>query len=62
MFYSSQGLGVPTGPHGVFRDYQVDAITMEFSLTKIARHSDFLLRAGRYIILCVVVYIYEMYL
>ncbi|KAK3032076.1 hypothetical protein RJ639_036290 [Escallonia herrerae] len=27
----NQALGVPTGPHGAFRDYQVDAITMELS-------------------------------
>ncbi|XP_057791622.1 uncharacterized protein LOC131008670 isoform X2 [Salvia miltiorrhiza] len=27
----NQALGVPTGPHGAFRDYQVDAITLEFS-------------------------------
>ncbi|PIN10118.1 Glycosylphosphatidylinositol anchor attachment protein GAA1 [Handroanthus impetiginosus] len=27
----NQALGVPTGPHGAFRDYQVDAITMEIS-------------------------------
>lgn len=27
----NQALGVPSGPHGAFRDYQVDAITMEFS-------------------------------
>ncbi|KAI3463034.1 hypothetical protein Pfo_019697 [Paulownia fortunei] len=27
----NQALGVPTGPHGAFRDYQVDAITMEMS-------------------------------
>lgn len=31
MYNSSQGLGVPTGPHGAFRDYQVDAITLEIS-------------------------------
>ncbi|CAI9763184.1 unnamed protein product [Fraxinus pennsylvanica] len=27
----NQALGVPTGPHGAIRDYQVDAITMEMS-------------------------------
>ncbi|KAI4348197.1 hypothetical protein L6164_008951 [Bauhinia variegata] len=48
-----QGLGVPTGPHGAFRDYQIDAITLEISpkvsLTKMARHNEFLLRGGRLI-------------
>lgn len=43
-----QALGVPTGPHGAFRDYQVDAITMEISPKF---HSTervlFLLRVGR---------------
>ncbi|XP_042001446.1 glycosylphosphatidylinositol anchor attachment 1 protein-like isoform X2 [Salvia splendens] len=27
----NQALGVPTGPHGAFRDFQVDSITLEFS-------------------------------
>ncbi|KAJ4882487.1 GPI transamidase component family protein / Gaa1-like family protein [Raphanus sativus] len=27
----SQALGIPTGPHGAFRDYQVDAITLKVS-------------------------------
>ncbi|OIW18654.1 hypothetical protein TanjilG_13406 [Lupinus angustifolius] len=48
-----QGLGVPTGPHGAFRDYQVDAITLEISpkvsLTKSIRRNDFILRGGRLI-------------
>ncbi|KAI4350644.1 hypothetical protein L6164_005080 [Bauhinia variegata] len=48
-----QGLGVPTGPHGAFREYQIDAITLEISpkvsLTKMARHNEFLLRGGRLI-------------
>ncbi|KAE9602392.1 hypothetical protein Lal_00049561 [Lupinus albus] len=48
-----QGLGVPTGPHGAFRDYQVDAITLEISpkvsLTKMIRRNDFILRGGRLI-------------
>ncbi|KAE8661697.1 ABC transporter B family member 26 [Hibiscus syriacus] len=47
-----QALGVPTGPHGAFRDYQVDAITLEispkFSLDKVWC-SDILLRGGRLI-------------
>ncbi|KAL6994396.1 hypothetical protein U1Q18_012501 [Sarracenia purpurea var. burkii] len=46
-----QALGVPTGPHGAFRDYQVDAITLEIS-PKISsnnkvRQPEFLLRGGR---------------
>ncbi|XP_043705867.1 glycosylphosphatidylinositol anchor attachment 1 protein isoform X2 [Telopea speciosissima] len=46
-----QALGLPTGPHGAFRDYQVDAVTLEISskvslLNKSARY-DFLLRIGR---------------
>ncbi|KAG4926263.1 hypothetical protein JHK84_051938 [Glycine max] len=48
-----QGLGVPTGPHGAFRDYQVDAITLEISpkvsLTKMIRRNEFILRGGRLI-------------
>ncbi|KAJ6423951.1 hypothetical protein OIU84_024845 [Salix udensis] len=41
----------PTGPHGAFRDFQVDAITLEIS-PKVsshnkARHNEFLLRGGR---------------
>ncbi|KAK9271801.1 hypothetical protein L1049_002165 [Liquidambar formosana] len=48
-----QALGVPTGPHGAFRDYQVDAITLEISprisLNNKARRNDFLLRGGRLI-------------
>ncbi|KAM7506583.1 hypothetical protein LguiA_017036 [Lonicera macranthoides] len=44
----NQALGVPTGPHGAFRDYQVDAITMEISPPIYnARQNDFLLRGGR---------------
>ncbi|CAN6572276.1 unnamed protein product [Malus baccata var. baccata] len=50
----NQALGVPTGPHGAFRDYQVDAITLEISpkislLDNIARRNDLLLRSGRLI-------------
>lgn len=45
-----QALGVPTGPHGAFRDYQVDAITLEISsrvaLNNKAKRNDFLLRGG----------------
>ncbi|KAG6659551.1 hypothetical protein CIPAW_03G043800 [Carya illinoinensis] len=48
-----QALGVPTGPHGAFRDYEIDAITMEISsrvaLNNKARKNDFLLRGGRLI-------------
>ncbi|KAG6720041.1 hypothetical protein I3843_03G040000 [Carya illinoinensis] len=48
-----QSLGVPTGPHGAFRDYEIDAITMEISsrvaLNNKARKNDFLLRGGRLI-------------
>lgn len=47
----SQALGVPTGPHGAFRDFQIDAITMELSprtsLTNENGISIFLLRGGR---------------
>lgn len=46
-------MGVPTGPHGAFRDYQVDAITLEISpkvsLTKLYRRNEFILRGGRYV-------------
>ncbi|KAE9601690.1 hypothetical protein Lal_00040643 [Lupinus albus] len=46
-----QGLGVPTGPHGAFRDYQIDAITLEISPkvshSKTTMHNDFILRGGR---------------
>ncbi|KAL4568319.1 hypothetical protein LXL04_023928 [Taraxacum kok-saghyz] len=49
----NQALGVPTGSHGAFRDYQVDAITMEISqkLSSISksRQTDFLFRGGRLI-------------
>lgn len=49
----SQALGVPTGSHGAFRDYQIDAITLEFSskisLKSDIGHSTFLLRGGRLI-------------
>ncbi|XP_062151451.1 uncharacterized protein LOC133859893 isoform X2 [Alnus glutinosa] len=48
-----QALGVPTGPHGAFRDYQVDAITLEISpgvsSNNKVRGNDFLLRGGRLI-------------
>ncbi|XP_058778629.1 uncharacterized protein LOC131652702 [Vicia villosa] len=50
-----QGLGVPTGPHGAFRDYQVDAITLEISPKvspdkMISRsRNEFILRGGRLI-------------
>ncbi|KAL6614723.1 hypothetical protein ACP70R_036993 [Stipagrostis hirtigluma subsp. patula] len=48
-----QALGVPTGSHGAFRDYQVDAVSLEFSPTFHVRNenakSSFLLRGGRLI-------------
>uniref|UniRef100_A0A0A8Y8E3 GPI transamidase component family protein / Gaa1-like family protein n=1 Tax=Arundo donax TaxID=35708 RepID=A0A0A8Y8E3_ARUDO len=49
----NQALGVPTGSHGAFRDYQVDAVSLEFSPTFHVRNenakSSFLLRGGRLI-------------
>ncbi|VAH79026.1 unnamed protein product [Triticum turgidum subsp. durum] len=43
--------GVPTGSHGAFRDYQVDAVSLEFSPTFYMRNenakSSFLVRGGR---------------
>ncbi|XP_077251354.1 GPI transamidase component family protein / Gaa1-like family protein isoform X2 [Tasmannia lanceolata] len=51
MYY--QALGVPTGSHGAFRDYQIDAITLEMapkiSLNSEIGQSAFLLRGGRLI-------------
>ncbi|XP_061373597.1 uncharacterized protein LOC133315915 isoform X3 [Gastrolobium bilobum] len=49
-----QGMGVPTGPHGAFRDYQVDAITLEISpkvslTNKMIRRNEFILLGGRLI-------------
>ncbi|XP_020273151.1 glycosylphosphatidylinositol anchor attachment 1 protein isoform X2 [Asparagus officinalis] len=49
----NQALGVPTGPHGAFRDYQVDAITLELS-PRVYLHNEnaqsaFLLKSGRLI-------------
>ena len=47
----NQALGVPTGSHGAFRDYQVDAVSLEFSPTFYIRNenakSSFLVRGGR---------------
>lgn len=44
----NQALGVPTGPHGAFRDFQVDAVTMEISPKFSSSHRImFLLRVGR---------------
>ncbi|EPS63077.1 hypothetical protein M569_11711 [Genlisea aurea] len=43
----NQALGVPTGPHGPFRDYQVDAITMEISSKFSGQQILFLTRVGR---------------
>ncbi|XP_051225434.1 uncharacterized protein [Lolium perenne] len=49
----NQALGVPTGSHGAFRDYQVDAVSLEFSPTFHLRNenakSSFLVRGGRLI-------------
>ncbi|KAI3941222.1 hypothetical protein MKX01_029796 [Papaver californicum] len=46
-----QALGVPTGSHGAFRDYQVDAVSLEISpkgfLNNEGRRTEFLLRGGR---------------
>ncbi|KAI4339526.1 hypothetical protein MLD38_024465 [Melastoma candidum] len=47
-----QALGIPTGSHGAFRDYQVDAVTLEFSLTRYSMNrgsKDFIMRGGRLI-------------
>uniref|UniRef100_A0A0E0C654 Glycosylphosphatidylinositol anchor attachment 1 protein n=1 Tax=Oryza meridionalis TaxID=40149 RepID=A0A0E0C654_9ORYZ len=47
----NQALGVPTGSHGAFRDYQVDAVSLEFApafhLKNENAKSSFLLRGGR---------------
>ncbi|EOA20071.1 hypothetical protein CARUB_v10000352mg [Capsella rubella] len=47
----SQALGIPTGPHGAFRDYQVDAITLKvsprFPPDSKTRQHDFFLRGAR---------------
>ncbi|RLM91566.1 glycosylphosphatidylinositol anchor attachment 1 protein [Panicum miliaceum] len=46
-----QAMGVPTGSHGAFRDYQVDAVSLEFTPTFNVRNENakslFLLRGGR---------------
>ncbi|XP_023550991.1 glycosylphosphatidylinositol anchor attachment 1 protein-like isoform X1 [Cucurbita pepo subsp. pepo] len=48
-----QAVGIPTGPHGAFRDYQIDAITVEmspkFSSGVKVRRDEFILRGGRLI-------------
>lgn len=48
---SCQALGIPTGPHGAFRDYQVDAITLKisprFPPDSKARQQEFFLRGAR---------------
>jgi glycosylphosphatidylinositol transamidase len=48
-----QAIGVPTGSHGAFRDYQVDAVSLEFTPTFNVRNENakslFLLRGGRYV-------------
>ncbi|WCJ20663.1 GPI transamidase component family protein / Gaa1-like family protein [Euphorbia peplus] len=47
-----QALGIPTGPHGAFRDFQVDAITLEISpkvSSNKARRNEFILQGGRLI-------------
>ncbi|KAK3183635.1 hypothetical protein Dsin_030921 [Dipteronia sinensis] len=50
-WFPQMALGVPTGPHGAFRDYQVDAITLEispkYSFNNKDRRNDFLLQGGR---------------
>nr|XP_043608002.1 glycosylphosphatidylinositol anchor attachment 1 protein isoform X2 [Erigeron canadensis] len=49
----NQALGVPTGSHGAFRDYQVDAVTMEISpkitFNSLGRQTEFLFQGGRLI-------------
>lgn len=54
-------MGVPTGSHGAFRDYQVDAITLKISPkdspTKMIRRNDFILRGGRYVSLIQVLFV-----
>ncbi|XP_078445298.1 GPI transamidase component family protein / Gaa1-like family protein [Wolffia australiana] len=49
----SQALGVPTGCHGAFRDYQIDAVTLQFfprnSLDFEFGRSAILLKSGRLI-------------
>jgi glycosylphosphatidylinositol transamidase len=46
---------VPTGSHGAFRDYQVDAVSLEFSPTFHLRNenakSSFLVRGGRSVLI-----------
>ncbi|XP_015688246.1 glycosylphosphatidylinositol anchor attachment 1 protein isoform X2 [Oryza brachyantha] len=47
----NQALGVPTGSHGAFRDYQVDAVSLEFAPAFNLKNENakfsFLLRGGR---------------
>lgn len=49
----AQALGVPTGSHGAFRDYQIDAVTLSISPKALpynsGKRSEFLLRSGRLI-------------
>lgn len=49
----AQALGIPTGSHGAFRDYQIDAVTLamsqKISLHNTAKRSEFLMRSGRLI-------------
>ncbi|XP_010555156.1 PREDICTED: glycosylphosphatidylinositol anchor attachment 1 protein [Tarenaya hassleriana] len=49
-----QALGVPTGPHGAFRNYQVDAVTLKFTSrfppkTKLRKQQELFLRGARVI-------------
>ena len=48
-------MGIPTGPHGAFRDYQIDAITVEmspkFSSGVKVRRDEFILRGGRSVLI-----------
>ncbi|XP_019058844.1 PREDICTED: GPI transamidase component gaa1-like [Tarenaya hassleriana] len=49
-----QALGVPTGPHGAFRDYQVDAVTLKFMSrfppkTNLRKQQELFLRGARLI-------------
>ncbi|KAL9256949.1 Glycosylphosphatidylinositol anchor attachment 1 protein-like protein [Drosera capensis] len=47
----AQALGIPTGPHGAFRDYQIDAVTLvispKVSVNSNAKQREFLSRSGR---------------
>lgn len=54
---------MPTGSHGAFRDYQVDAVSLEFSPTFHVKNENakslFLLRGGRYVSYCVSILLFK---